>query len=232
LRKTKKGELFRSTLIVVPAFNEEPRVGAVVLAIVAHGFDVVVIDDGSTDNTSGEARSAGARVVSHPFNLGQGASLRTGFDYAELGEWTYVVSFDADGQHDLSNAIAMLDKAATGNYDVVLGSRFLQGARSNAPMTRSLVLRVATRVINVIFRSRFTDVNNGLRVFRVDAIKKMSLSQNRMAHASEMLSEIKKRNLSWTDMPTDITYSSVSLDKGEKTISGSVKILWEVLMRP
>jgi glycosyltransferase involved in cell wall biosynthesis len=232
LQKTKQGELFRSTLVVVPAFNEGPRVGPVVRAIVEEGLDVLVIDDGSTDNTSVEARSAGAKVVCHPFNLGQGAALRTGFDYAVLGGWTYVVSFDADGQHDLRNAIKMLEKAATGEYDVVLGSRFLQGARSNAPMTRSLVLRVATRVINVIFRSRFTDVNNGLRVFRVDAIKKMSLSQNRMAHASEMLSEIKKRNLSWTDMPTDITYSSVSLDKGEKTISGSVKILWEVLMRP
>jgi glycosyltransferase involved in cell wall biosynthesis len=218
-------------VIVVPAFNEESRVGPVVREIVFQGFDVVVIDDGSTDNTSEQAKSSGARVITHAFNLGQGAALRTGFDYAVRGGWTYAVSFDADGQHDLGNVVSMLNKAEAGRFDVVLGSRFRSGASNNAPAFRRLVLRVATRLTNFWFRSSFTDVNNGLRVFRVDALKKMSLRQNRMAHASEILSEIKKQNLSWTDAPTDITYSSVTLDKGEKTISGSIKILWEVLVR-
>ena len=121
--------LERSCLAVVPAYNEAGTVGRVVSAIHEHApeFDVVVIDDGSTDATAGAGRGAGARVLRHPFNLGIGGAVQSGFNYALENGYDYMVQVDGDGQHD-PGEIAKLEAAmdADRSLDMVCGSRFLE----------------------------------------------------------------------------------------------------------
>ena len=153
-----------STALIIPAYREAGRVGDVVRAVRALGLglDVVVVDDGSPDDTAQEARSAGATVVSHPYNLGYGAALHTGYCHAFRNGYQRVLQMDADGQHDasmLERLLAGLDRGA----DVVLGSRYLEGE----PPPSSLARRVGTRLFAWIatrwIGARITDPTSGFQ---------------------------------------------------------------------
>lgn len=141
-----------NTVLLIPAYNEAGRVGEVVREVhrLDLGIDVVVIDDGSPDKTAFEARRAGARVIVHPFNLGYGNALHTGYCFARRAGYPRVLQMDADGQHDatmLPRLLAALDDGA----DVVLGSRY----RDGAPPRTSLLRRAGTRVFSWL-ASRWT----------------------------------------------------------------------------
>lgn len=205
--------------VVVPAFNEEARVASVVSGLREEFGTVVVVDDGSSDRTADLARAAGARVVSHPSNLGQGAALQTGFAYALTDPgMRFVVTFDSDGQHRVADALSLLATARHTGVDVVLGSRFLT-PENDVPRVRRAVLRAGVAFTRVTTRLRVTDTHNGLRVLSRHAVQQIDLTLSDMAHASQLLGLIARRSLSWTEAPVVIDYADESRRRGQSNVN-------------
>jgi glycosyltransferase involved in cell wall biosynthesis len=214
---------------VIPAHNEQATIGSVVAPIVAAGYSVVVVDDHSTDETRLVALENGAWAVSHPINLGQGAAIQTGISFALSKNAELVLTFDADGQHQLVDARMMMDEIYSKSVDVVLGSRFLKGKPESMPKTRFMLLKLAVLFTRITSRLKVSDTHNGLRVMTAKAASNIYLQQNRMAHASEILSQIRKEGLSFVEFPTDVKYTSYSLGKGQKS-SNFISIVFELVM--
>jgi glycosyltransferase involved in cell wall biosynthesis len=211
---------------VIAAFNEGPMIAEVVRSVTPRAR-VVVVDDGSSDDTGDQALAAGACVATHLVNRGQGAALQTGIDFALAQGADLVVTFDADGQHDVDEALQMAARCRDEGLDAVLGSRFL-GATVNMPASRRLVIKAAVIFTRLTTGLKLTDAHNGLRVLSREAARKIRIRQDRMAHASEILSQIGRLGLNWREHPVTITYSAYSLAKGQK-ISNSVRILEDIL---
>jgi glycosyltransferase involved in cell wall biosynthesis len=203
--------------VVVPMFNEAGSVVEVVALLRTRFAHVVCVDDGSTDGCGQLAEEVGAHVVRHPTNLGQGAALATGVRYAldVLGS-TYVVTFDADGQHDVDDAVAMVRHAKDTGVQVVLGSRFLGGA-DGISSSRRAVLRAAARFTRVTTGLDVTDAHNGLRVLRADAARQLQLRLHGMSHASEVLSQVAKHRWTYAEHPVTISYTDYSRAKGQRS---------------
>jgi glycosyltransferase involved in cell wall biosynthesis len=214
--------------VLVPVYDEAPVVGAVVAELRRH-FDLVVcVDDGSRDGSGDVARAAGATVLTHRVNLGQGAALRTGFDHLlRRSDVDHVVTFDADGQHSADDALAMLDLARDTGVDVVLGSRTL-GAAHGQPLLRRLVLRGALRVSRWQSGLALSDTHNGLRVLNRRAVRTLALRQRGMAHASEIEALISRHGLSWVDHPVTITYDAYSRAKGQSSLN-AFNVLYDLV---
>ena len=216
------------TWLVIPLYNEATVVREVVSRAREIFPYIVAVDDGSKDDSAREAAAAGAIVVRHPINLGQGAALQTGFSYVlEQTNADYVVTFDADGQHSASDAAAMVAAAREEGLAVVLGSRFLEGP-SPVGWLKRLILRTAAAVSSHTSGMRLTDAHNGLRVIRRDLLAQLDLRQNRMAHASEIIRQIGATGLSWREFPVRIVYTDYSRSKGQ-SLWNSVNILVDLL---
>ena len=220
----------KHTWLVVPLYNE----AQVVREVIEHARtvfpNIVCVDDGSSDASVAEARAGGATVMQHPFNLGQGAALRTGLDYA-LGQpgAEYFVTFDSDGQHRVDDALAMAERLATGTVDVVVGSRFLDD-RTQPGALKKLVLKTAVLFENLSTGVKLTDAHNGLRAFNRTAATKIRIEQNRMAHASEIVAEIGRNKLRYVEMPVHVVYTDYSKSKGQ-SIWNSVNILSDLYFK-
>lgn len=200
--------------IVIPAFNEAPSVSDVVRSVRAQFEHVVVVDDGSSDGTGEKAREAGAALVTHLINRGQGAALKTGIDYAVQCGADVVVTFDADGQHHSDDIDALVAPIVEGAYDVVLGSRFLRRDNS-VPLIRKLVLKLAVLFTWLLSGIKLTDAHNGLRAFSRSAAAQIRIVQDRMAHASEIVDEIGRHRLRYKEVPVRVFYTEYSLRKGQ-----------------
>ncbi len=211
-------------------FNEASVVGSVIDDLRAEFPYIVCVDDSSSDDSAHAAQQAGARVVRHPINLGQGASLQTGFDFALSDPlMTEVVTFDADGQHQVSDAVEMVRKLRADELDVVLGSRFLDDrTRLSAP--KRVVLKTAARWTRFTSGMSLTDAHSGLRVFDRSLLQKIRLTQNRMAHASELIDQVGEHKAAWAESPTHIVYTDYSKAKGQSLLN-SVNIMVEILFR-
>lgn len=208
--------------VVVPAFNEEARVAGVVAELRQHFRTIVVVDDGSRDDTAALARAAGARVVLHPTNLGQGAALQTGFAFARTDPSVrFVVTFDSDGQHRVQDALRMLETARATGVDVVLGSRFLDAGTtsSSVPAVRRAVLRAGIVFTRLTTRLQVTDTHNGLRVLSRRAVQAIELTLPDMAHASQLLGLIARRDLSWVEVPVTIDYADTTRRRGQSNVN-------------
>lgn len=206
-------------VVVVPMYNEATAVGSVVTDLLGAFSHVVCVDDGSTDSSAQVARDAGAVVIRHRINLGQGAALQTGFDFARRHfSADHVVTFDSDGQHSVSDAVAMVERARRTGVDVVLGSRNL-GRAEGQTMARRLLLRAALRYSRALTGLRLTDTHNGLRVLSRSALDAVVLRLPGSAHASELERLIAERNLSWVEHPVTITYSTYSRRKGQSALN-------------
>ena len=215
--------------IVIPALNEARTIGGVVAPLRAQGWRVVVIDDGSRDATAAAARAAGAFVLRHSLNLGQGAGLRTGFAFVRRQPGArVVVTYDADGQHQPESVAALLDTLERTGSDVALGSRFLDGtARREVPAARRTLLRLATLFTRMTTGLCVTDAHNGLRAFTLEATARLRLTHNRMAHASEILGEIARLGLRYAEAPVTIRYTEYSMAKGQRPLD-ALAILWDI----
>jgi len=214
---------------VIAAFNEAEVISKVISPVIGAGYKVVVVDDHSSDDTLGEAKLAGAIAVRHPINLGQGASLETGKKFALSQGALAVVTFDADGQHRLSDAEMMIARLVAEKVDVVLGSRFLGEEAVGIGKRKTLVLKLATLYTRLSTGLKVTDAHNGLRVFSEGAARQIVIRQNGMAHASEILSLISRLKLSYVEHPVQIIYSSYSRRKGQR-ISNALSILFELFL--
>lgn len=217
------------TWVVIPLFNEATVIGDVVAELRPQFQNVVCIDDGSRDRSGAVARAAGATIVRHPINLGQGAALQTGFEYALERGARFVVTFDADGQHRVVDAVTMLDRARDEDLAIVFGSRFLDD-RTKPGFLKKIVLKTAVWVTNITTRTRLTDAHNGLRVIREDALQRIKLRQDRMAHGTEIVVQLGRTGLPYTEQPVEVIYTEYSKAKGQSLLN-SVNILIDLIIR-
>lgn len=215
--------------VVIPLYNEVTLIADVVADLKNSFVNVVCIDDGSRDESGSVARSAGARVVTHPINLGQGAALQTGFDYALTHGAQYVVTFDADGQHRVADAVAMVDRARRDDIAIVFGSRFLDN-RTKPGLLKKIVLKTAVTITNWSTKTKLTDAHNGLRVIRQDALKQIRLKQDRMAHGTEIIVQLGRTGLPYAEQPVEVLYTDYSKAKGQSLLN-SVNILIDLIIR-
>jgi glycosyltransferase involved in cell wall biosynthesis len=215
--------------IVIPLYNEAEVIGDVVRDLLVEFTHVVCVDDGSTDASAALARAAGARVLQHPINLGQGAALQTGISYArEQASCAFIVTFDADGQHRIEDARGMLDLARSESLGIVFGSRFLDD-RTKPGLAKKIVLKTAVVLTNLTTHVKLTDAHNGLRVLRVDAARQLDLEQDRMAHASEIVAQLGATGLPWAEFPVEVLYTDYSRAKGQSLLN-SVNILVDLIV--
>ena len=215
-------------LIVIPAYNEEKMIGKVIADIKKEGYkNIVVVDDGSVDKTSEVAKKAGATILRHILNLGQGAAIETGLEYCRKINADIVVTYDADGQFrafEIKKVIQpILDKKA----DVVLGSRFL-GKTVNMPFLKKLTLKGAIFFTDIFSNIKLTDTHNGFRAFSKNALNKIFINHSGMAHASDIIDQIKRYNLRYQEAPVTVLYTDYSLKKGQ-SILNSIKIVLDLL---
>lgn len=217
-----------STIVVIPAFNEGAGIAEVVRSTRQRFAQVVVVDDGSRDDTAQQAAAAGAQVLRHPVNLGQGAALETGFEWARRHGVQWVVTLDADGQHDPDDAVRLLAQAQAQGLDACLGSRFL-GKTEGMPASRRWLLRSALVFQRVTSGLKLTDVHNGLRVLNAQALNHIRLQQDRMAHASEIIEKLARSGLRVGEGPVTIRYTAYSLAKGQSAL-GALNILADLFL--
>jgi len=216
--------------VVVPLYNEAEVISEVIAGLRERFSHVLCVDDGSTDNSVALAQASGARVIRHPMNLGQGAALQTGFDYVSAQpDATHIITFDADGQHLVRDAMEMLELAQHKRISIIFGSRFLD-KKSKPGMRKRIVLKVAVLMTRAITGLRLTDAHNGLRVLSMEAIGKIRLEQNGMSHATEIVHQLAKAKLSWKEYPVEVLYTEYSKRKGQSLLN-SINILIDLLVR-
>jgi glycosyltransferase involved in cell wall biosynthesis len=223
-------ELMSRTWLVVPVYNEGEVLGTVIRSALAVFPNIICVDDGSSDESARIASEAGAYVVRHPVNLGQGAALRTGLDFAlTQRNAEYFVTFDSDGQHRVEDALAMVKRLDTEPLDVVIGSRFLD-RRTQVGVLKRLVLRLAVLFERLRSGVKLSDAHNGLRAFNRTAATVIQIEQNRMAHASEITAQIGRHKLRYAEQPVHVIYSDYSRRKGQ-SLWNSVNILSDLLFK-
>ncbi|BBF98933.1 MULTISPECIES: glycosyltransferase family 2 protein [Pseudonocardia] len=217
------------TWVVVPVYNEETVIADVVTEIRTRFPNVVCVDDGSRDASAERIASTRAHLVRHPINLGQGASLQTGIDYALRQGAKRIVTFDADGQHDIDDAERMAAIVRDGQADVVLGSRFLASTEP-IPLLKRIVLRTVATLSPASRKLKLTDAHNGLRVLSRPVVEELRISMNGMAHASEIVAALAASSWRIREEPVTIRYTEYSRSKGQSLFNG-VNILFDLSVR-
>lgn len=217
--------------VVIPAYNEGGVLAKTVWPLLQHGYSIVVVDDGSSDGCGETLRGMPVHGLRHSVNLGQGAALMTGVEYALRNGARYIVHFDADGQHPADAIERFLEPLRAGECDIVTGSRFLNPEDVKlVPAPRRMLLRMAVIVSGLLTREWLTDAHNGFRVMTAEAAGKLRLRENGFAHATEILDRIREAGLRLRELPVAIQYTEHSMAKGQSGLNG-VNILIEVVLR-
>ncbi len=219
-----------SVFIVIAAYNEGRSITTVLQELKKAGYrNIIVVDDGSRDNTSAIALTEGVIVLRHVINRGQGAALKTGIDCALREGARYIITFDADGQHRVEDIPAMLRPVVNNECAVTLGSRFLR--KVEMPWFRRLTLKIAILVVWIFYGVKMTDAHNGFRVMSRSAAQKIEITSDRMEHASQIVEEIHRKKISYKEIPVIIRYTDYSLQHGHGSFWGGIKVLWTMIVR-
>lgn len=221
-------DIAEKTFIVIAAYNEETCIADVVTQVRQQFPNVVVVDDGSTDATYANAKRASKYTLRHFVNRGQGAALQTGIEFALDKGAEYIVTFDADGQHRVEDIEHLLAPLCRGECHYALGSRFL-GTADGVPFSKKMTLRLAVLFTRVINRVQLTDTHNGLRAFSRQGAKRVQITLDRMAHASELIDQIRHSGLAYTEVPVQIRYTEYSIEKGQNPL-GAFRIVMQYLL--
>lgn len=204
------------TLIIVPAHNEERSIAGVIADLKKYDFgDILVVDDGSADKTKQIAVRNGATVVSHIVNRGLGAALGTGFAFAKKNNYDALVTFDGDGQHQAKDVPKLI--AALKNVDVAVGSRFLTDKKP--PLARYLINYVSNFVTWLLYGIWTSDTLSGLRAFNKNAINKIDIKTDKMEVSNEFFVEIKRKKLSFAEVPIECLYTDYSKSHSHNFVS-------------
>lgn len=215
---------------VVPVYNEASVIGSVIAGIKEVTANVVCVNDGSRDASAAEIVKAGAYLVNHPINMGQGAALQTGIEFARaLPGVRRLVTFDADGQHRVEDAVRMLELLEGDEVDIVLGSRFL-GASVGASAFKKTLLKLAVRFSNATTGVRLTDAHNGLRALNRHVADTLEITAPDMTHASEIIELIRRNGYRYREFPVTIDYTDYSVAKGQPAVN-AINIAIDTLLR-
>jgi len=205
-----------SVFIILPVYNESKTVLINVISqLQALTYKIVIVDDGSDEPLTNYLTGYPITIIRHSINLGQGASIQTGFEYALNNNADYVVTFDADGQHVVNEISAILEPLLNDEADVVLGSRFLTGSYHNASTRKTVAFKIASLVNRFFIRKSISDTHNGFRGFNYKALKLIKLTENKMAHATELIIQVKKKKLRLKEVPVTVHYTDYSRQKGQ-----------------
>lgn len=216
--------------IVIPAYNESKKILEVIEELNSYFSNrIVVVNDCSSDHTKDILEKSNCFLINHFINMGQGAALQTGIDFALQNGAKYVVTFDADGQHRIQDAISMINRLSNDEPMMICGSRFLGEKAVNMPKRKYIALKLAVMLTRVITKVKVTDAHNGLRAINQKALKLIRIRQSRMAHATELISQAKKFNINYVEVPVQILYTEYSIAKGQKLIN-SVNILLDLFL--
>jgi glycosyltransferase involved in cell wall biosynthesis len=211
-------------------YNEEQVISQVVTDLRSIFPHVICIDDGSNDNSAAKALEAGALVLRHVVNIGQGAALSTGFSWVQSqSQFSHVVTFDADGQHRPEDALRLVTELVRKQVDVVFASRFLDQDQATIPLAKRLVLKTVTKITKSLTDVELSDAHNGLRALTVDATKQVNLTQNGMAHATQFVSLVLQANLKYVEIPVTILYTPYSRSKGQSLLNSiniALDLIW------
>lgn len=216
-------------VIIIPSYNEGAVIKQTIDAIPLRFKNIVCIDDGSTDESVKSISQTRAQLVQHSVNLGQGASLQTGLDYAlQNPKLEYFVTYDADGQHNIDDVERMLRKIQADKLDIVLGSRFM-GKAQNLTRRKKRMLKLAVAFMNAMTGVKLTDAHNGLRVFNRYTAENLNIQMPDFAHASEIIERIAQKQFKYEEVPVTITYTKYSRGKGQ-TMINSINIFFDVVL--
>lgn len=219
--------------VIMPFFNEEAILRNTCETLLNQNVNLVVIDDGSGDAGAETIDDLPLHLLRHPINIGQGAALQTGMDYVKQAglPTDAIVTFDADGQHQIQDLLRLVPPVLWGEADVVMGSRFLSGSEAEGISPgRKLLLKLAVKVNWLLTGLKLTDAHNGLRAFNQLTLEVTELEQTRMAHASEWLSQIRRHRLRYREVPVNIHYTDYSQRKGQSNLDALV-ILSDIIGR-
>jgi glycosyltransferase involved in cell wall biosynthesis len=219
----------RSIFVIVPGYNEASVIRSTVEKLLNRNYSVVVVDDASTDATKQVLGELPLYYIRHQCNLGQGAALQTGIAFALRKNAEYIVSFDADGQHEVEDIERMFAVLQKENADIVFGSRFLPGSSSNVHTTRKWVLKTARLVNFLVSGILLSDANNGLRLMTKKAAQQLKITENRSSHNAQVQNVVKQGKLKYVECPVTISYSDYSRNKGLKNIN-SLRILYDLIL--
>ncbi|MFW0862372.1 MAG: glycosyltransferase family 2 protein [Candidatus Komeilibacteria bacterium] len=213
--------------VVIPVLNEAKNIGAVLDRFKDYNYTVVVVNDGSTDNTASIVRQySGVYLVNHFINRGMGAALQTGNEFALSMGAEYIVHFDGDGQMQIEDIDKMLEPLIAGRADITMGSRHM-GVNSNLPWLKKYILQPPARIINFLFTGLWlTDVHNGFRAVTAETAKKMYISIDGFAHNTEIPAMIRKLSLKYEEVPVKIIYTKFGLG-----LSAGFKILFDLIIK-
>ena len=211
-----------AVFVIIPVFNEAPEILYRIINQFSNDYFLVIVDDGSA--ASYQLTRENAVLLKHATNKGQGAAIRLGIDYALKNGADYIATFDADGQHRLIDLQKMETVIQSKNYDIVIGNRF-HSPTTGMPFIKKILLKGGVLLQNTVLGIRLADAHNGLRLFNKHAAEKIIITENRMAHASDIIYQIKLHNLSYCEVPIQVEYSSYAKKKGQ-SVFNSLAILF------
>lgn len=214
-------------IIGIPAFNEEKNIGPIVAKLKKKYDQVIVCNDGSSDMTETIASSLGAYVVKHDKNLGYGSAIKTIFNEAGKLEGDVLVTFDADGQHQISEIDSMLQPIFENQADIVIGSRFL-GETKDLPKYRKIGIKTITGLTNVMTGSKITDSQSGFRAYSKKVLEEISPTESGMGISTEILIKASKKEMRIVEIPITISYegnthSQEPISHGTSVIMSTIK---------
>ncbi len=214
----KMGQIKR-VAVIIPAYNEGASIGKVIkglqktLSSKDFDFEIVVVDDGSKDNTALRAKKAGAKVINHIMNIGSGGATSTGLSYAQQNDFYIAATIDADGQHNPSDVIKGIELIIKGQDDLLIGSRFIDN--NNMSKVKVLGNRGLSLITYLLFGIRVTDSQSGLRIFSKTALDQLKWKTNGFEFCSEMLWRAKQLRLKIREFPIQTIYTDYSKAKGQ-----------------
>lgn len=216
-------------VVCIPAYNEAKYIGIIVQHALKHANEVIVCDDGSTDDTSMRAKEAGALVINHPKNVGYGMSIRTLFKKALERKAEIVVTIDADGQHDPEQIPSIVEPILRNGFDIVIGSRFIENKDElRIPFYRSFGIKTITKFAKQASYKNLTDAQSGFRGYKRYALETMNLAEDGMQISTEILLRAGSNNLTVTEVPVKVNYD-VENASTHNFLSHGVSVLFSVI---
>tara|TARA_B100000212_G_scaffold316360_1_gene271190 strand:- start:228 stop:905 length:678 start_codon:yes stop_codon:yes gene_type:complete len=211
---------FKDIYVVVPAFNEQKVIKDIINSLLKKFSNVIVVNDGSNDRTLEIINDLDIKVLSHEINLGVGAAVQTGFDYvSKIPNAKAVITFDADGQHHVEDAVAMAKEILICEEGIIFGTRFPKHSK-NIPKVKRFVLKLIAKITDLVTGVTLTDAHNGLKAYKISTIKELELQFSSYSYESELITQVAKKKIEYKEMPTDIKYTSYSIKKGQKLLNG------------